>query len=213
MKHGYDVCVFLPLLHALSGCDTTSRIFGIGKSGILKLFIKNPVFRQHCNDFLIKENLTDISRVGEQLLIALYDEKFIGDLNVLRYQKFASKVASSSTCVQVHTLPPTAAAAHFHTLRAYYQAKVWMGDTSLNPLDYGWYICHEKMAPVKTSLAPAPDQLLKIIRCNCKLNCDSKKCTCRKHGLECSNGCGNCKGISCSNSPTFTDLHDLIDEV
>ena len=28
-----------------------------------------------------------------------------------------------------------------------------------------------------------------------------------RSGLECSSGCGNCKGISCSNSPTFTDLH------
>ena len=31
-KLGFDVCEFFPVLHALSGCETTSRLFGAGKS-------------------------------------------------------------------------------------------------------------------------------------------------------------------------------------
>jgi len=39
-----------------------------------------------------------------------------------------------------------------------------------------------------------------------------KRCTCRKHGLECSVACGGCKGLSCSNSPSFEELDcDLVD--
>ena len=33
---------------------------------------------------------------------------------------------------------------------------------------------------MKTHLQPAPDDLLKIIRGQCKSNCDSKRCTCQK---------------------------------
>ena len=28
---GSEVCLLLPFAHALAGCDTTSRLFGIGK--------------------------------------------------------------------------------------------------------------------------------------------------------------------------------------
>ena len=61
----------------------------------------------------------------------------------------------------------------------------------------------------ENSTPPAPEKLIQIIRCNCKTNCDSKKCTCRKHGLECSSGCGDYKGVSCSNSLTLADLEDF----
>ena len=55
-----------------------------------------------------------------------------------------------------------------------------------------------KYLPEKMTLQPAPDHLLKIIRCNCKANCDTKRCTCRKSGLDCSVACGECRG-ACSN--------------
>ena len=73
-----------------------------------------------------------------------------------------------------------------------------MGDI-LNPLDFCWCVIDGRMLPVKTSLPPAPEKLLKVIRYNCKTTCDTKKCTCRKYGLECSNASGDCKRISCSN--------------
>lgn len=127
-------------------------------------------------------------------------------LDELRFKKFTVKVASSTSHVEVKSLPPTSAAAKFHSLRVYFQTKVWIGDNSLNPLDYGWQVVQGKMLPLKSSLPPAPDKLLSIIYCNCKLNCDTKKCSCRKHGLECSNCCGGCRGVSCLNSVKPTEL-------
>ncbi len=60
--------------------------------------------------------------------------------------------------------------------------------------------------PVKTDMPPAPKELLRIFRCNCKTGCSSKRCTCRRrHGLECTPACGECKGLSCSNSPKPLD--------
>ena len=35
-------------------------------------------------------------------------------------------------------------------------------------------------------LTPAPDELLKVIRCNCYTDCSTLKCTCWKHNVKCS---------------------------
>ena len=62
----------------------------------------------------------------------------------------------------------------------------------------------------KTDLPPATENLWHINRCNCKINCDSKRCTYRKHCLDCSVGCGECRWIACSNSPSLSEIEQLI---
>ena len=47
---------------------------------------------------------------------------------------------------------------------------------------------------------PAPDELLDIIRCKYHTSC-SKKCGCRRAGLECSPACTNCYNNNCTNCP------------
>jgi hypothetical protein len=37
--------------------------------------------------------------------------------------------------------------------------QIWKGNTALKVIDWGWK---------KTDLAPAPDNLIKVVRCNCK---------------------------------------------
>ena len=44
-------------------------------------------------------------------------------------------------------------------------------------------------------------QPLQVIHCNCKASCQTSKCSCKKHGLQCSAACGQCKGTSCVNLP------------
>ena len=206
---GEEMCMFLPLLHALTGSDTTSRIFGISKPAVIKLFKKSERFRQRCSTFLAASNPSAIEDLCDSLVSCLYDDRSSLTLDALRFQRFSSKVVSSSKYVQVQQLPPTSAAARYHCLRVYYQTKLWMSHTTLNPLNFGWVLLDVVMVPEKTALPPAPEKLIQIIRCNCKTNCDSKKCTCRKHGLECSSGCEDCKGVSCSNSLTLADLEDF----
>ena len=71
---------------------------------------------------------------------------------------------------------------------------------SLDATAYGWREKDGKFLPVKTDLPPAPNYLLEVIHCNCKTGCSTLKCTCRRHGLECTFACGDCKGSSCSNA-------------
>jgi len=126
----------------------------------------------------------------------------------LRYEKFSSRVMTSMSCKQVHTLPPTSAATAFHSLRVFLQMQLWTGMTTLTPKGWGWQLKNGAYIPVKTDIPPAPEKLLNVVRCNCKVNCDSKRCWCRKHGLECSSGCGTCRGISCTISGT-ADYEDI----
>ena len=63
-------------------------------------------------------------------------------------------------------MPPTSAAATFHSMRALLQCQCWIGaGDGLNPNDWGWYTLDIKLLPLKTKLPAAPEELLKMIRC------------------------------------------------
>ena len=72
--------------------------------------------------------------------------------------------------------------------------------------DWGWMTKDENVVSVMTLFPPAPDKLLRVIRCNCTTDCSTAICSCRKHSLQCSPACGQCRGIGCSNS-TAADIH------
>ena len=51
--------------------------------------------------------------------------------------------------------------------------------------------------PVMTTLQPAPDTVLYLVKCGCgKDKCGNNRCSCRRAGLMCTDLC------SCSNSET-----------
>ena len=131
-----------------------------------------------------------------------------GNLNSLRYQKFCEKVATNAVFVEPKSLPPTSSAAQYHCFRVYHQVQQWMGNQDMDPCDWGWQVIAGKLSPVMSDLKPAPQSLLKVIRCSCKSDCKTKMCTCRKLGLTCSNVCGGCNGINCTNVSQM----DLLDD-
>ena len=55
------------------------------------------------------------------------------------------------------------------------------------------------LQPIRTTLQPAPDSILKLISCACKKECTSGKCSCKKAGIQCSILCKICQGIDCQN--------------
>ena len=88
----------------------------------------------------------------------------------------------------------------------------WISDEPnkvLNPEDWGLELTSQgTYGPRFTDLPPALDPLLKVTKCNCKTDCSSKRCNCRRHGLECSIACGHCQGISCTNTPTLVEVEE-----
>lgn len=167
----------------------------------LKKFQKDHSFRDHAEVFecngKTKEEVVD---AGERAFLTLYNSKNETTLNSLRHNIFCKKVSVGSSYIKPESLPPTTAASAFHSMRVYYQVQQWKGNESLLPTEWGWELSNNKLLPVKTNLPAAPKALLEIIRCNCKADCSTNRCTCRRYNLECTAACGTCQGESCSNS-------------
>ena len=104
----------------------------------------------------------------------------------IRYDIRDSDRRSQQGLVHPECLPPTSAAAVYHSLRVYHQVQQWRGD-ALRPQDWSWKLVDGSLLPVRTDLPAAHGSLLEIIRC-------------RKHGLDCLATRGNCRGQSCPNS-------------
>ena len=112
---------------------------------------------------------------------------------------FSQKIASSSSRVNPESLPPTLAAAKYHFFRVFFQVMTWMNH-DFDPKSWGWKEGDSGLEPIMTDNPPAPESLLKIIRCKCKEDgCATQNCTCKKHGLACTFACKRCQGITCCN--------------
>ena len=119
------------------------------------------------------------------------------------------KVARAQSFVTPERLPPTQSACKFHALRTYYQVMQWMGHANdMEPTEWGWKADGNSLVPVMMDKCPAPELLLRMIHCNCSLGCNTSRCTCRKHGMECTSAWGHCQDSKCDHLPTETGLYD-----
>ena len=117
-KLGIGICRNILVLHAILGCDTTSRIFTSGKGMALKKMVSDNNFTRAIevlNKLPKVVTKQDIIKAGEEAIIAMYNGK--GTLDSLRYQTFCKKVLVSNKVLEAKTLPPTSAAAKYHTMR------------------------------------------------------------------------------------------------
>ena len=213
---GQEVCDAILLIHALLGCDTTSRLYSIGKGVALQKFKRENSFRCLSKIFTSPSSTKEeIIAAGEKLLLLVYGQEGDVTLDKLRLTRFCEKVASSMKVVSPESLPPTSAAASFHSLRVYHQVQVWKGREDLDPELWGWIVKGSRLLPVYTSKPPAPASLLKLFRCNCKKECKNARCTCFKNGLKCSTMCGECRRVSCLNcqDPAEIENDDMMDEI
>ena len=58
----------------------------------------------------------------------------------------------------------------------------------------------------------APVELLEVVQCNYKMVCGTRQCTCRKNGLDCTTGCGQCRGV-CTNMTSVDDDDNDDDDI
>lgn len=204
---GPHICDNILFIHAFLGCDVTSRPYGLGK-GLAVKEITNDKFRRQAEIFnSVEATKEELVKAGEKAFVHLYGGRDEEGLDKLRYRKFCEKLKGTSH-IQPQTLPPTFAASVYHSLRVYFQVMQWKGkQQNMNPEDWGWQLVDNQYLPKLTDKAPAPTELLNVIYCGCKTQCDTKRCTCRQHGLFCSDVCSHCRGTSCNNSepPDLTD--------
>ena len=202
-----DVAASLLFLYALTGCDTVSRQYGIGK---VMAMGKCDKLKDHAIAFLTPNQVHD--NVNKHGLEVLYSCKPGHSLDFERAARFSSKVASRSMYLPPESLPPTCDAVRYHSYRVYHQVPTWLGN-DLDPTKWGWLLHKspnvERLKPVKMRMDPAPATLLKLVKCNCHGKCDKNSCSCYKNGLVCSLACGHCKGITCNNAAVNNEAEHL----
>ena len=136
-KLGQDICNNILFIHAILGCDTTSRLDGVGKGTFLSKFKASSMFREQAKVFHSNSASThDVIDAGEKALVLVYNGMSTDTLDSLRHKRFCEKVASKTSHVKPQSLPPTSAAAKYHSLRVYLQVQEWKGSAAeLNPID------------------------------------------------------------------------------
>ena len=100
---GRTLSAALPIIHALSGCDSTSAFNGIGKKRLLKVASQYPeIIERLC---YIGQDPATINRDGKEacfeLVSLLYSGKLADPLDTIRYELFSKKNLGSER------LPPT----------------------------------------------------------------------------------------------------------
>ncbi|KAJ8870157.1 hypothetical protein PR048_029169, partial [Dryococelus australis] len=149
-KLGEEVCSHILFAHAIIGCETTSKPFGFGKSDTMKFVGKTE---------------EEIQAAGHAAMVSLYSGRTGETLDEIRHRMFKLK-ATKSIRVKPEVLPPTKDVSALHSLRVYHQVQQWMG-TDMDPLSCGWEFHHGRLAPTKMREAPAPDHLMKFVKCGC----------------------------------------------
>jgi len=198
---GQDLCSQLLFIHAFTGCDTTSRIFGIGKKSAFQKLVKgDPVIASSAKAFIDQNQSQQvIEDLGSKAMAVMFGGNGMDLLASMRYNIFVKKITSASSFVTPERLPPTASSTKFHCLRTYYQIMVWLEkEGDMDVMNWGWKLEDNQLVPNMTEINAAPDNLLKMIHCNCKKGCPPR-CSCRKYGLPCHAGCGPCQTDTCDN--------------
>ena len=114
----YVICydLLMPLLDATS----SHTYFGIGKGVALRQLSSDANFTITAKVFSNDASLDDIVLAGEMALCCLYGSSSSEGLDAVRYRHFTEKVTRRTTIVHLHSLPPTAAAAVYHSARVYF---------------------------------------------------------------------------------------------
>lgn len=225
-KENEPIAKHLLSVHALTGCDTTSTLYGIGKLKALKS-LRNKHVPPHLGDKTA--TIDDLERKAVSFIATCYGSEKTSSMSEVRYNIWQHKTArGKSQKFKLASLPPSSAAFRLHVQRAQYQACLWTAaldsePPEMNAADYGW-----KADPSNRNLLPvtlpsgtmvAPKQVLNLLCCNCSSTeaCSTRRCTCRKSELACSIfcKCNASAGLKCANplnKTTDDDLSDMSDD-
>ena len=186
----------LPAIHALTGCDTTSKV------GMKLAFMKKPLDLSLLEDFGVSAvHLTnDVIEKAERFLVSVCKPKSVANnFDELRYEQY-----HSVKNLDFWKLACTSAAIREHIRRAFLQTRKWY--TSYDPLtnglpdptEYGYKMTeNSKLAPLWSQIDCKPEKLPQP--CTCKVCHSDKICNCRRESIPCSKFCKCNASNACKN--------------
>jgi hypothetical protein len=100
--------------HAILGCDTTSKPYGVGKAKSLKLLSTSTTFQMMAAKFYEQDaTIGVIKKAGEVAMI--YGGSTNEGIDTLRYKEFQRKISIATSFVNPLEIPSTSAAIQFHS--------------------------------------------------------------------------------------------------
>ncbi len=148
---------------------------------------------------------TDLMKATESFFTALYRQPLGTAIEDVRFTLFTKKKKNP----KIMALPPTSANLLLHVLRAHLQVTLWKAadqeappDESAGITHFGWVIQNDIPVPAVAQSAPAPPELVNVIKCQCKVQgkqCNSEACSCHKQHLACTSCCNCSCGEDCCN--------------
>ena len=188
--------------HAVTGCHTVSALYGVGKQKALAV-LQNEIIDWDVLDVFQQSYSSedDIAQAGEMFILKLYGATQSTTLDKYRYvlyMKQVSKKSLTSDGFRLELLPPTSAAAKFHSYRTYYTVQQWLGNDEVVATDWGWHFRDGMLHPIGADRPVAPERVMHIVSCGCKVAC-GKRCKCHKAGLFCTVMWSTCNGQTCAN--------------
>ncbi|KAL7288521.1 hypothetical protein TKK_0017265 [Trichogramma kaykai] len=205
---GPNITSSILTLHALSGCDTTSSFFMIGKRKAYSALKK--MNEEVLRDFADMTHIP-IEKAEQSVsffLASAYDSSNRSKanrycVNSLRYNLAMEKNTS------VEKLPPSSSELRQHILRSIWQINEWIQATlpnieSFDLNKYGWILQNDELQP-NFFEGPTAMEFLQKYFCSCKRKnaCSTDICPCVESNFGCCNIC-TCSD-SCSNMEKISD--------
>jgi len=143
-----------------------------------------------CASAFIVQNRSqeDISELGKELVVDLAASL----KDTVHYHHCAISISPRKWLVQKHLSPLKGfpqLPLQPHSIAYVCTAKLWCGCRGMandtKPTDWGWKEESRQLIRVMTEKNAAPDELLKVIHCNCLVGCKSSRCSCRRYALPC----------------------------
>ncbi len=191
---GPRYCRLLPFVHAFSGKDDVSSLYGIGKCKMLKLAdnVDTAALASigETESVLPSEEAVTSART---LLMAAYGGKDFTSLSALRAHLFIIRDKGDLQC-----LPPTEASFRLHFLRSVIatteQKRAHLPNQNLPPAtDFGWQKGEFGLQPTTMSCPPFPAATEMLVSCKCTISHCNRNCSCRAARVSCCIAC-RCEG-------------------
>lgn len=209
---GVNQCKALPMIHSLSGRDTTSFPYFTSKKAWFISSRECPTgsLAEFAEDDDHREMADEICSQARDLTITVYSKKYAMQgctLSEVRANKFLN---NKSTLLKM--LPPTKGSFVPHLRRAMYATMI---DKSAHipkpnlppPTEYGWELINGDYVPVLSVTSLWPEQLSRSISCNCLKGCN-RNCSCARKQVPCYIGC-KCTGSAdrCSHNKCLEEVN------
>ena len=194
----HEVIDILPAVHALTGCDTTSKVGT--KSAALKTAAKYgfqllPMFGK------VTELTEDIICNAEKFLLrCISSNESLNDFDDLRYEIYHKKQLK----FDVEKIPPTSNSIRQHIRRSYLQSYIWLhaafdSNIVIEPLEFGYKLDVKGLLVAEILSQPSlPDDFPEP--CNCIKCARVNVCPRRIKNLPCCQFCKCKAGEQCNNS-------------